>query len=358
MRRDSRRSGRVRPCRREFLLAGPYHDPVTTPGQPIPATSSTPPEPVPASVSPSPPRLAAPPEPDAVSSSGPAYAPGPGSGESSGRRRWLAVGATVWALVLLGGVAVSYDRDDDASVREQRSIAKAAPVVAQAVGELVAAADGDDVVLEVSDPRLTDGCRLTPAWDGAALDQDVTVHTTESAEADVLVRVADRLPAGYRAQVRSVHRADDRQRHRLRAEADRFVVLTGRSTTPGVVTFTVSTGCRPQSAGFDGPASPPPALGGEVDAVRSVMAGPAEIVGGAEVPCPAGSVVARTHRLTGPGRLGPVERERLRQSFPVVVLDTADEYAVRAGTVSVRLRMADGRLAADVTTGCRPTSGR
>lgn len=120
---------------------------------------------------------------------------------ASARRwwRWLLAATVAWA-VLLGALTWISVRDDPPTVREQRSLTEAGPVVDRAVGELVAAA-GDTAVL--TPPVVDRGCRVTPFADGADLSRGVDVFVATGGERTLLEQVADRLPADWRAGVRA-----------------------------------------------------------------------------------------------------------------------------------------------------------
>jgi hypothetical protein len=265
----------------------------------------------------------------------------------SRRRWWLLGGALVWAVALVAVAALSYHRDEP-TVREQRSIAEAAPVVDRAAGELAAAADGADVVLEISNRRLAAGCRITSAWAGATLERSLTIRTADAAAPAVLDRIAERLPAGYRASVRH---SDLGGVHRLRADAGEFVAISGAVTSPGVVGLTVKTGCRPPSPEFDARAEPRgTTVAPLVDGALALLGARAtERLPDAAVPCPDGRRIAWTSRATGVGALGPRRSDLIRG---VVVIDTPTEIAMRFGPEGLRVRADGDRLSAVHTSGC------
>jgi hypothetical protein len=214
------------------------------------------------------------------------------------------VAAIGWAvaLVLAGYLSA---RNDPPTVREQRSIAQAAPVVDRAAGELVAAA-GPDAVLEVSDRRLTSGCRLTAARPGATLERSVSIRTAAADGPAMVDRLAGRLPAGHQARARHSGAI-----HQLRADAGEFVGISGGVTAPGVVTLTVSSGCRPPSPGFAVRVEPP--SGRPVDQVPvRILAGlgasAVKPLAGTSVPCPGGGI-SETARATGRAAAGTDKRD-------------------------------------------------
>jgi hypothetical protein len=232
-------------------------------------------------------------------------------------------------------------------VREQRTIAQAAPVVDRAAGEIVAAAFADaDATVEVSGRRLTAGCRLTSAWDGAELERVVTARTDPATAPAVLDRIADRLPAAYRVAVRH---AEVGEVHRLRADAGDFVAVTGGVTSPGVISLTVGTGCRPPSPDFD-PEDGEPVDGSAQEARINLIglgAAGVRVVDVAVVPCPGGDGVFVSQAATGRGRIGPELRAAARQGR--VVIDEADHFAFTYAQGTAGVREADGTLTATST---------
>jgi hypothetical protein len=259
-------------------------------------------------------------------------------------RRWVIVGAVVWAVVLVGAAAWSFHRGEP-TAREQRTIAQASPVVDRATGEVVAAVFDANAVVEISGRRLRAGCRLTPTWAGAELDRSVTIRTTEAEAPALLDRIAGRLPAGYGAAVRH---NDLGGVHRLRADAGGFVAINGALTSPGVVSVSVRTGCRPPSPEVD------PEAGEEIDGPwgkRMIAKGNlvvlraegVEVTDVAVVPCPGGGGVFVSQAATGRGVLPPRAFDRLRQ-VGAVVIDEPDHVAFRGPVLSGEVRAVDGLL--------------
>ncbi|MFI7647492.1 hypothetical protein ACIBTZ_15610 [Micromonospora sp. NPDC049460] len=262
-------------------------------------------------------------------------------------RRWLPwlLAATVAWAVLLTVLTWASVRDDPPTVREQRSLAEAGPVVDRAAGELVAAA-GDTAVL--TPPEIERGCRVTPFADGAILTRGVDVFVPVGLERALLERVADRLPGHWRAGVRVT--SDDGPR--LRADAGEFVTVEGTVVGDGRVRLTADTGCRPIGDGYAAPATG--ATGAETDALAvalRALGGPAgaapEVV---VAPCPAGGAArtARAAAVPAPpslaAALAPVAR--------VPMLQTPEAYAYRRGGVMVIAGLSGDRVALSATTGC------
>ncbi|MEV4759101.1 hypothetical protein AB0J86_28945 [Micromonospora sp. NPDC049559] len=290
-----------------------------------------------------------------MSTDAPAYPRPTGEPDPSparSRQRWLIVAVAGWAVLLLVLAYVSL-RHDAPTVREQRDLAEAAPVVDRAVGALAAAAAADpDVVVELRPPRLARDCRVTPVRAGATLERDVVVRAA-GADADALLRrIAERLPADYRAGTRGAG-----EQTRLRADAGEFVGVEGRFTAPGTATLSVDTGCRPEGppqARVVGPA-------GTYDVERTAgrVLGALGGTAGASperitAPCPGGGT-AYTARLAGsapaPGSLAGALRP-LAGPDAVVVTDEPDRYAYRSGPLSVLAEAGGGEIRVAATTAC------
>lgn len=274
-------------------------------------------------------------------------APPTGPDRPASPRRWLPwlLAATVAWAVLLAALTWTSVRDDPPTVREQRSLAEAGPVVDRAVGELVAAA-GDTAVL--TPPEIERGCRVTPFADGAVLTRGVDVFVPVGLERALLERVADRLPERWRAGVRVT--SDDGPR--LRADAGEFVTVSGGIEADGRVRLTADTGCRPVGDGYAAPAVG--ADDEQADALAAALralgapADPAPTL--VVAPCPAGGA-ARTARVAAvpappspATALAPVARPPL--------LDTAQAYAYRHGAVIVVADLAGDRVVVSANTGC------
>ncbi|MCI4062966.1 hypothetical protein MRQ36_10415 [Micromonospora sp. R77] len=149
------------------------------------------------------------------------YAPPTGPDQPAPGRRWLRwlVAATVLWAVLLAVLAWLSVRDDPPTVREQRSLTQSGPVVDRAVGELLAAA-GDGGAARLLPGDLRPGCRITPMEDGVSLTRAVEVVLPGDDARGLLQRVADRLPASWRAEVETTGDGPV-----LRADAGEFVTV-------------------------------------------------------------------------------------------------------------------------------------
>jgi hypothetical protein len=257
-----------------------------------------------------------------------------------------------WALVLGVIAYASVDRDAP-TVRDQRSIGEARPIVDRAVGE-VAKAAGSDVVLHISGYEVRDDCRITPVRPGRTLERDVTIYTREADGPALLDRIAERLPEGYAARARHAKGRDT-----LRADAGEFVAVSGGVTAPGVVILTVDTGCRPPA---DLPAAPQPTAEDRETAgqVLAALGGTVSEVSVASAPCPGGGTV-RTVEIRGePGDPPRPMRDVLIPLFGTdapgpPLLDMPERFAYRAeeAAVSASVTEADGgEVEVAVTTGC------
>lgn len=276
--------------------------------------------------------------------------PGDGSGPRPARRHLLAAIAAGWAVLLVATAAVSVRRDEP-TVREQRSLAQAVPVVDRATEDLIAAA-GPDVVVELSGRRVQDGCRITPWRSGADLESGVIFRALPADGASLLDRIAAGLPASYRAGTR---RVPGEPAPRLRADAGEFVVIKGTVTEPGVVEVTLRTGCRPTPDDFEAEADL--LLGLPIDdeparalAVLGVTApAPVERVSAACV----GGGAAHTARAAGvPGRTMSLAEALPAPAGAVVVTDLPERYAYRHGPLSLVVEALGDQVRVAATTVC------
>ncbi|MFV2113321.1 hypothetical protein ACFHW0_13400 [Micromonospora sp. LOL_025] len=282
-----------------------------------------------------------------VEAAGQAPPTGPGRPTSSGRRwRWLLAATVAWA-VLLAVLTWTSVRNDPPTVREQRTLTEAGSVVDRAIGALVAAA-GDTAVL--TPPEVDRGCRVTPFADGAELSRGVDVFVAAGGEATLLERVADRLPADWRAGVRLT--AEDGAR--LRGDAGEFVTVSGGIAGDGRVRLTVDTGCRPVGDGYDVPAAD--AAGAEGDALGEALRALGAPAGQAPervvtAPCPGGGGTARSVRSVGvPAPASPAAALAPVTRLPV--LDDSQAYAYRRGPVTVVADLSGDQVVVSVNTGC------
>jgi hypothetical protein len=257
----------------------------------------------------------------------------------SSRTRWIVVALVVWGL-LLTGLAVWSHRRDAPTVREQRTLAEAAPRVTGAVTDLLAAV-GDSAVPTLDPVRIASGCRITPLRDGAELTATIRLYAAPEATSALLERIASNLPARYSAGASATA---------LRADAGEFVAVRGRESSPGVVLVVVTTGCRPVPSGF---ALDEPAIGLPVDGqparvltalgAQSIDPGTRALVG-----CPGGGFAATA---TAVGR-GPA-LEALSTAGGTAILNTPGAYAFREGDLGYAVtRAGDDGVRVAVTQGC------
>ncbi|HEX5597819.1 MAG TPA: hypothetical protein VFX61_17670 [Micromonosporaceae bacterium] len=280
-------------------------------------------------------------------------APAPATpGPDPGRNRiWWLVAIAGWAVLLLVLAYVSVGRAAP-TVREQRSLAEAVPVVHRALADLVTAA-GPDAVVKLSTAVVDEGCRISPLRSGATLQQSITFHTAETDGPVLLDQIAQRLPAGYRAQARH---SDDGKVHTLRADAGEFVGIKGGVSEPGVLTLTASTGCRPASPGIGGD----PEAGSPVDeeparVLAALGATAAEPVRRTFAACPGGGGAIHTVQTLGRGTVPQPLGDALRplaSTDPVVIVDEPDRYAYRDGPLNVVVQTGDGEIRVAVTRAC------
>jgi hypothetical protein len=282
-------------------------------------------------------------------------APPPPAAPAAPRRRtrWWLVGISVaWALVLMVAAYFSH-RDGEPTVREQRSIDQAWPVVDRAAGEIVAAA-GPGVVPVLSSPDLRDGCRITSARDGAELRQEITIHAPAGQESALLSRLQERLPAAYRTGLRM---GPDGRPDALRADAGEFVGVRGGIVSPGLVRLTVSTGCRPSRVDALLDVSQRP-----VDEVPTRLlaalpgAAPPDIQTGGSIPCPGGGAA---ETITDEARVDPAPT-RLSTALPAaegatVLVDEPARYVYVDGpgaSIGVVVETIGDRVRVSATVGC------
>ncbi|RKN39103.1 hypothetical protein [Micromonospora endolithica] len=279
----------------------------------------------------------------------PGYAPpaGPEPSPSGRPARWLVIATVVWAVVLAALTWYSV-RTDPPTVREQRTLSDAGPVVDGAIGQLSGALGGD-AVPALTPPRVDRGCRVTPLADGAVLRRGITVVVPAGAERALLERVSERLPDHWRPGVRVTSTGP-----RLRADAGEFVLVEGRVEEEGRVTFTADTGCRPVGDDYVRPAIGAGA-GPDVDALTAALRAlgrPDQPVGDHDqAACPGGGTVRTVRAEAVPAPPDPVAAlAPLANGAPVVATGTV--YAYRAGPVGVVAELTGDGVRLTATTGC------
>src|SRR5947199_266654 len=138
--------------------------------------------------------------------------------------------AAAWGL-LLAVSGIWYSLHGRPTERDQTTIARAEPVVAQAVADVVRAA-GTSVVPALSGFEKTADCSVTPVRGGAEYQREVWLYTPVSTEPALLDRIAHGLPARYRAVV---HHPAGGAVPTLAADAGYYVAVTGSVERSGLV---------------------------------------------------------------------------------------------------------------------------
>ncbi|MGC4748839.1 hypothetical protein ACLQ28_24755 [Micromonospora sp. DT201] len=261
-------------------------------------------------------------------------------------RRWLLAATAAWA-VLLALLTWTSVRNDPPTVREQRTLDQAGPVVDRAVGEL-ARAVGAAGLLELGPARIASGCRVTPFADGARLRREVGALAPTGTEQAVLVGIAERLPASWRAGV-----GPGLDGPELHADAGEFVAVEGRPTVDGRVRLIVDTGCRPVGSGYT--AAPATAAGPEAAAL-TVALGALGRPGDAApelvtAPCPGGGL-ARTARSAGGADPASSTEALAPLAGDAPLLDKPPVYAYRTGPVTVLAELSPDATRLAATVGC------
>lgn len=277
------------------------------------------------------------------------YAPPFRPDQPAPRRRWLRwlVAATVAWAVLLAGLTWWSVRRDPPTVKEQRTLDQAGPVVDRAIGRLTAAIGSDGVPAILPD-RVERGCRVAPLADGAELTRAVAVAIPGDDVRALLTRVAGRLPAAWRAGVTGSATGPV-----LRADAGEFVAVEGRPEGPGRVRLTATTGCRPVGAGYQPPAATAGPESAELTRALARWGGAAGPVQLLAAPCPDGGTArtARAETAGGPAGAALAEPFRDRAGDGPVLRDSADEYA-RWSSPAVLAERAGDRVRIAVTSPC------
>jgi hypothetical protein len=288
----------------------------------------------------------------------------PPAGRSS--QRWIAIFTIVWGLVLLGGIVWSAFRGE-ATVREQTTVAQALPVVDRAAAELAAAATADGLaVVAVSDFGRSGECSVTVLRDGVQYRRTVTALVAPGTEQVLLERVGARLPAAYRASVRTGAAP------RLVADAGFYVGVTGTVVAPGQIRFDFDTGrCRAEG---DLPETRPgsaekPSIGraGRLATAAEVLLGQVGVAAQRwstrEIACPAGTLTT-VEAVGAEGALPPsllAQEEAvagaldafLKPARPgALIAATSELLAYQATDVGVGARAVNSRLVVTATSSC------
>ncbi|MBM7082248.1 MULTISPECIES: hypothetical protein [Micromonospora] len=254
---------------------------------------------------------------------------------------WLVAVTVAWAVVV-GGLTWWSARHDPPTVKEQRTLAEAGPVVDRALGELVAAVG--DGAWAMTGPQIERGCRITPMADGATLSRGLDVLVAEGGERALLDRVAERLPAGWRAGVRAGASGP-----RLRADAGEFVAVQGRVTSGGRVRFTADTGCRPVGVGYPQPSAAP--ADATLDAALRALGRPARSAPEqVTAPCPGGGTARTVAVSAGDAPVALTGLRPLAAGPPVA--DLPEVYAYRSGPATVLADGTGAQVRVAASTGC------
>lgn len=267
------------------------------------------------------------------------------------RRRWWLVGTVVvWALIL-GVIAIWSAAHDPPTVPEQRTIAEALPVLQQATGAMLAAADGPGRAVVLGDTKLADGCRITPLRTGVEATRAVTMYVPAGQARQALDAVAKGLPIGYRPRVA---RAGKGSRVGLHADAGSYVGIDADTLADAqMVTLEASTGCRPAASTTLDLANPqagdPPVA--FTAALRAL--GVAGVTTVTAVRCPDGRTAATytVDRRWSPADLGRSLEPALGGA--TVVRADPDSWAYRTGADSVVVVQDGSALHLSATTPCR-----
>jgi hypothetical protein len=259
----------------------------------------------------------------------------PRAPERGRRRRVLTAVAVAWALALVG-TGIWYSFHGSPTVRDQTTIAQAQPHVDDAIAQVLAAAGGDPVPA-VSAYQKSADCQVTPVRAGAKYQRAVRLYTAVGKEADLLGRIAARLPGRYHAKVRGPG---------LSGDAGFYVLLTGGVEQPGVVKIVASTGCRPvgHQPASDPSARPAPGDRMAIDPVLVALHAGTVRWSTHRLPCGVRTVEAVT--VSGVGSL----RAALRPAgAPVVSGD--DALAYRDSGAAVAAQRSGDVLTVTATTG-------
>jgi hypothetical protein len=269
----------------------------------------------------------------------------------SGQRRprwWLVAFALAWTLVLAGGIVWSVRRGTP-TAREQTTVAQAVPVVDVATVRLVASVAADGLAaVAVSGLERTETCSVTVFRSGARYQRVVTAAVATGTELALLRRVAERLPASYKAVVTTATGS------KLKADAGLFVAVTGTVAEPGRVRFVVDTGdCRPEgNVPATGGSTEPPRLAVLVDdvfnrlRVRQVSWARNDLV------CPGSADVISTLEVRGAENELPDAIDAALGGTKGLIVATPDLYAYRDWRSDVVIWIDGSRLVAAFTTRC------
>jgi hypothetical protein len=260
-------------------------------------------------------------------------------------RWWLVAFFLAWALVLAGGIVWSV-RKGTPTAREQTTVAEAVPVVDLATVQLVAAATADGLAaVAVSGFERTATCSVTVFRSGARYQRVVTAAVATGTELALLRRVAERLPASYRAVVTTATGS------KLKADAGLFVAVTGTVAEPGRVRLVVDTGdCRPEGDVPETGSQPSSAAAPAADVLTRLRT-PATSWIRHDVSCPGGGALSTVEGVGSENDL-PDAIDALLGRMDGLVVATPDLYAFHDGQTDVMVRIEGSRLVASLTNRC------
>jgi hypothetical protein len=223
-----------------------------------------------------------------------------------GARRWIAVAAVAWAVVLVAAATYAV-RVGRPTVREQTTIVAAVPYVDRAIGIVASAALGPQTlgpqtVVSVGGYERTQASCDLGTRDGQRYERAVQVFVPPGREPELVDRVAHALPAGFKTSVRHGGSVQG-----LSADAGFYVRLGGGQVNPGELRFTADTGCRPPGGAppVAAPADPSGAAGTAVLAALTLIGVPPPPLVEYRVPCAAGGGLT-TVAATGPKPANPL----------------------------------------------------
>jgi hypothetical protein len=250
-----------------------------------------------------------------------------------------------WALVLVGAIVWSVQRSTP-TAREQTTVADAVPVVDTATVDLVAAVSADGLAaVTVSGFERTESCSVTTFRSGGRYQRVVTAAVVPDTELALLRRVAERLPAAYKAVVTTVTGA------KLRADAGLFVAVTGTVAEPGRVRFVVDTGdCRPEGDVPDTGSQPASPAASAADLLTR-LGSPATTWTRHDIRCPGDGTLSTVEGVATEDDLPDAIDDALGRMTDLIVA-TPDLYAYRDGRSDVVIWIDGSRLVVSFTDRC------
>ncbi|GID25043.1 hypothetical protein [Paractinoplanes brasiliensis] len=269
-----------------------------------------------------------------------------------GKRRWVLVGVVAAWIVVVSVLAVWSVGHERPTVPEQRDLELAVGDLQRAAGVVFAAAGAEGRPVALGPLELSRECRVTPVRQGLIAARNVTVLAPAGQTPEAVRAIANRLPAGWAADV-----AEGRggTRVSLHADAGNFigVDLTTESSTQ-VFSLRLTTGCRPVDG--DPPSGADPAAPAEPGVLPQVLTGldavPAPPAVRA-VTCPSGAVAA-SYTVDGIRMTSDLAGRMRRLAGDAKLLSSdSGSYAYRSGDVSVLVLPTGGLMRVVVSTACQ-----